>query len=105
MKKIILAAFYCCLLLAQAVAMHTPQDEVKVTIDMRHQPLAACIRMLEARTGLNFVYDSRLLESVPGEIDHNFKNIPLKDVLSFLLQGTRLEYRQQGNTIVLREKP
>ena len=75
-------------------ALATPMD-----IDLPRQPLATSLRQLAQVAQLTLAVDSsivpeRLAPAVQGHME------PL-GALSQLLQGSGLEYRQQGNTLVI----
>ena len=81
------------------------QDEIKITIRLDHASLTTSIKMVESQAKLNFIYNSQLLGTIHQEITHRFDGATLREVLSYLLKDTQLEYRQEGNNIILRPKP
>src|SRR6186713_1359312 len=81
------------------------QDDAKINLKLEKVGLVASIKLLESRTGVNFIYNSRLLESFRLEFTHSFHGASLREILLYLLKSSSLEYQQDGNNIIIRAKP
>ena len=95
MKRLIslLIGIVCC------ASVVTAQN---VTIRAVNQPASTVFRSIVEQTGKNFVYSSELLKDV--KVTVTAKNKPLKYVLAEMFSGTSIEYKINGNNIVLKRK-
>ncbi len=88
------------IIMAMLAALATPAQ--KVTVDAVEQPASAVFRSLMEQTGKNFVYSSRLLDGM--KVTVKAKNKPLKKVLSNMFAGTDIEFKIEGDKVLLKHR-
>lgn len=71
----------------------------KVTVDVVEQPASVVFRSLMEQTGKNFVYSTRLLDGL--KVTVKAKDKPLKKVLSRMFAGTGIEFKIEGDNVLL----
>lgn len=89
-------------LLIGIACMASASSAQTVTVRAVNQPAATVFRQIVEQTGKNFVYSSELLQDMKVTIDVTDK--PLKKVLSTMFADTGIEYKIQGNNIILKRK-
>lgn len=74
----------------------------KVSVDVVAQPASVVFRSLMEQTGMNFVYSSELLDGM--KVTVKAKNKPLKKVLSEMFAGTDIEFKINGDNVILKRR-
>lgn len=87
-------------LLAAEPAASQDISEVKVTLVLKGEPLKAAFTLIEKQTAFRFAYNERQVERY-RHLTLEKTNAPLTDVLSALLDGTELAYKQVSNKIIV----
>lgn len=73
-----------------------------VTINAVNQPAAIVFRSLITQTGKNFVYSSELLRDL--RVTVRATNKPLKKVLAEMLGDTGIEFKVNGDNVILKKR-
>lgn len=87
-------------LLAAGSASSQDLSEVKVTLDLKGEPLKSAFSAIERQTSFRFAYNDRQVGKYRN-ITLSRANTPLQEVLRVLLQGTQLAYKQVSNKIIV----
>jgi TonB-linked SusC/RagA family outer membrane protein len=87
-------------LLAAGSASSQDLREVKVTLDLRGEPLKSAFSAIERQTAFRFAYSDQQVSKYQN-ITLIRANASLQEVLRQLLSGTQLAYKQVDNKIVV----
>ena len=87
-------------LLAAGPASSQDLNEVRVTLDLKGEPLKSAFSAIERQTSFRFAYNDRQVGRYRS-ITLSRANTPLQDVLRELLSGTQLAYKQVSNKIIV----
>lgn len=97
---IIITLFIILLLDVPCIAQQQPLLEKKVSFSFSGMTLSNVLRAISNKTGVKFSYNPELIQ--PGRmINEKFNNVPLKAVLSQLLNDPTLSFREIGSQIVV----
>src|SRR5882762_839792 len=91
-----------CLLTGKARSQEL--ENTKISLQLKQASLKEAIQIIEALTPFKFVASAEDIEGGSG-ITLNVKNQPLSKVLSDLLKGRGLQYKQVKQTIILKKDP
>jgi hypothetical protein len=98
MKRIIL--ILCPFLSLLCSAQQRQGQEPLVTIDIRDQPLAQALAVIELRTGVRFAYPTELLHGQKN-VTVTVTKMPLQEFLALFFRQTTLSYQLIGDQVVL----
>lgn len=81
-------------------AQQQPFLNKKITISFNESPLSFALNAIGKRTGVKFSYNPQIIP--PGRIiNKQFDNVPLREVLSQMINDASITYREIGNQIVI----
>jgi TonB-linked SusC/RagA family outer membrane protein len=77
--------------------------ETTVSMQVQRVPLKAALQKLQERSGYNIFYPSEKVEAYK-DVSINSQPRTVAQTLDILLRGTELDYKQNGNNIIISEK-
>jgi TonB-linked SusC/RagA family outer membrane protein len=77
--------------------------DTKIELQVQHESLKSALQKLQDQSGFSVFYPSSKV-NVYQNISINNASRSVAETLDLLLKGTQLEYRQDGNTIIITEK-
>src|SRR5688500_8446890 len=78
-------------------------DAQTVTIAKKNIPLQEVFRQINRQTGLDFVYDMKVVQRA-GKVDLHVKNMEVGEVLKLCFANQPFTFVRLGETIVIKEK-
>ncbi len=100
----VLVLLFVCMLLSISFlqAQIKSNDEIRVTIDVKNEPLYKVLTYIEQQTSFRFAYNSDLILEQKN-ITYRASNMKIADLLNALFEGTPITYNIIGNQIVLQK--
>jgi TonB-dependent starch-binding outer membrane protein SusC len=78
-------------------------DAQTITISKKNIPLQEVFRQINRQTGLDFVYDMKVVQRA-GKIDLHVKNMEVEEVLKLCFANQPFTFVRLGETIIIRQK-
>lgn len=94
-------------LAAMLLTLHAAaQDlsQIKLTLRLKHNSLKEAMQMIEQTTPFKFIARAEDVDAVQ-DLNLEATGQPLDKVLSQLLKGSNIQFRQMGTNIILKKEP
>lgn len=88
-----------CIILLGSLNNLAAQNDLKVSVNFKNQPINSALREIEKQTGLNFIYNADHLKSFPP-VTYSGKDVPVGKMLNVLF-GDRLVYKFENSNVIL----
>ncbi|MEP7258348.1 MAG: SusC/RagA family TonB-linked outer membrane protein, partial [Flavitalea sp.] len=85
------------LLANRAIAQNS--SEVKVSLELKNEPLKRAFEQIEKQTEFRFAYNRRMVDTY--NITISIQDIAVEQVMEILLKNTALSFRQVNNKIII----
>lgn len=92
------------IILVIASCMQVQAAAQKMSVFKTNAPLREIFRSIEKQSGYLFIYESSLVEP-EMKITVHARNVEIDDLLKQSLQGTSLDYKIVGKSILIKKKP
>lgn len=75
------------------------QNELKVSVNFKNEPVSSALREIERQTGLNFIYNADHIKSLPP-VTYTGKDVPLNKLLKDIF-GDKLNLRFENSNVII----
>lgn len=75
------------------------QNDLKVSVNFKNEPVGSALREIERQTGLNFIYNADHLKGIPA-VTYSGKDIPLSKCLNDII-GNKLNLKFENNNVIM----
>ncbi len=75
------------------------QNDLKVSVNFKNEPVGSALREIERQTGLNFIYNADHLKDIPA-VTYSGKDVPLSKFLNDII-GNRLNLKFENNNVIM----
>jgi hypothetical protein len=88
--------------LRQSNAQEKNPADIRISVNLKNKPFEEALTTIQSLIPLKFAYSTELVQQQKN-VSLTVSNMPLKDFLAALLQGTSLTYTMIGDQIVLHQ--